>query len=146
MERDSENYVLELERFIERILAEYSDLEEKYSSLLGENESLRKKLLLYENPHTPPSRRMFPPKTTNPPGKRGAPGGHRGATRILDEPDEYKTYRCDICDMDFVNRWNYESHLKANGHKQKAVSEQTLSLSKDARSRHINNNNARKKI
>ena len=97
MERDSENYVLELERFIEKILAEYSDLEEKYSSLPGENESLRKKLLLYENPHTPPSRQMFPPKITNPPGKRGAPIGHRGATRILDEPDEIIHVSADKC-------------------------------------------------
>ena len=97
MERDSENYVLELERFIERILAEYSDLEEKYSSLLGENESLRKKLLLYENPHTPPSRRMFPPKITNPPGKRGAPVGHKGATRVLDEPDQVIHVTADTC-------------------------------------------------
>lgn len=59
-----------------------------------------------------------------------------------EEPDEYETYRCDICGMDFITRWNYETHLKSKGHKQKAVSEDTHT-SKDARSRHINNNNAK---
>ena len=96
IDRNSENYVLELERFIERILTENLDLKEKNSSLLSENESLKKKLLLYENPHTPPSRQMFPPKVTNPPGKRGAPVGHKGATRVL-QPDEIIHVSADTC-------------------------------------------------
>ena len=56
-----ESYIMQLESTIER--------------LITENESLKKKLLLYENPHTPPSRQMINPKITNPPGKRGAPPG-----------------------------------------------------------------------
>ena len=31
---------------------------------------------------------MIKPKITNPPGKRGAPVGHKGATRVLGDPDE----------------------------------------------------------
>ncbi len=96
MDRNSENYVPELERFIEGILTENLGLKEKNASLLSENESLKKKLLLYENPHTPPSRQMFPPKITNPPGKRGAPVGHKGATRVL-QPDEIIQMSADTC-------------------------------------------------
>ncbi|EQD42356.1 transposase, partial [mine drainage metagenome] len=58
------------------------------SSPREENEALKKRLLVYENPHTPPSLQLFKPKIVNPPGKRGAPKGHKGATRIHDAPDE----------------------------------------------------------
>lgn len=51
---------------------------------------LEKRLKIHENPHTPPSMQRFKENTngTNPPGKRGAPPGHYGATRIIPEPDE----------------------------------------------------------
>lgn len=56
--------------------------------------------MLYENPHTPPSRQMITPKNTNPSGKRGAPMGHKGATKVLGEPDErihVSMERCSNC-------------------------------------------------
>ncbi len=81
--RNVESYIGELESTVERLSMEI--------------ETLKKKLLLYENPHTPPSRKMFPPKVTNPPGKRGAPPGHRGATRTLDQPDRVIPVTADTC-------------------------------------------------
>ncbi len=84
------DYIHQLESTVERLTSENEKLRE-------ENESLKRKLLLYENPHTPPSRQMFPPKITNPPGKRGAPIGHRGATRVLDKPDEIIHVTADTC-------------------------------------------------
>ena len=40
---------------------------------------------------------MITPKITNPPGKRGAPGGHKGATRIHGEPGEIIHVTMEIC-------------------------------------------------
>jgi transposase len=89
-EMDIEKHIRELERAIEKYVKENEELR-------NENESLKKKLLLYENPHTPPSRQMFPPKIMNPPGKRGAPKGHKGATRILDNPDKIMHVTAETC-------------------------------------------------
>jgi transposase len=93
-EIDVERYIRELESTIERQIAEIE-------ALRSENESLKKKLLLYENPHTPPSRQMIKPEIVNPPGKRGAPIGHKGATKVLGEPDQIihvSTEKCPECD------------------------------------------------
>lgn len=56
---------------------------------------MKKKLAFFENPNTPSSARRFPDKKTNygkkgskKNKKRGAPKGHRGATRPKPEPDE----------------------------------------------------------
>ena len=87
---NSDEYILQLENTVEKLITENE-------TLRGENESLKKKLLLYENPHTPPSRQMIRPKITNPPGKRGAPTGHKGATRVLGEPDEIIHVSMEIC-------------------------------------------------
>ena len=75
------NYIHQLETTVELLTNENAKLRE-------ENESLRKRLIMYENPHTPPSLQLFKPKISNPPGKRGAPKGHKGATRVHDTPDE----------------------------------------------------------
>jgi transposase len=88
VEKQTEDYIIGLERTINKLLEENSSLQIKIASLMDENDSLKKRLLPYENPHTPPSRQMFPPKIMNPPGKRGAPIGHKGATKVLGEPDE----------------------------------------------------------
>ena len=76
-----ESYIMQLESTIGKLTGEIE-------TLRNENESLKKKLLIYENPHTPPSLQPFKPKIDNHPGKRGAPKGHKGATRIHGEPDE----------------------------------------------------------
>ena len=77
----NENYIHQLETTVELLTDENAKLRE-------ENEALKKRLIIYENPHTPPSLQTFKPKVINPPGKRGAPKGHKGATRIHSEPDE----------------------------------------------------------
>lgn len=60
---------------------------------------LEKRLKAYENPHTPPSQQRFKGNTcgTTPPGRRGAPPGHRGATRDKPEPDEVIPVTMDQC-------------------------------------------------
>ncbi|MHB1901568.1 MAG: IS66 family transposase zinc-finger binding domain-containing protein, partial [Cuniculiplasma sp.] len=88
IESDSDNYILEMERTIELLIAENYSLKEMNTSLSGEVEALKKRLLLYENPHTPPALQRFKPKPVNPEGKRGSPKGHKGTTRIHDKPDE----------------------------------------------------------
>lgn len=60
---------------------------------------LENKLKAYENPHTPSSMQRFKNHTnrTNPTGRRGAPPGHHGATRITPEPDEIIPVTIDQC-------------------------------------------------
>jgi transposase len=71
-----------------QLLTENSELKAKLSAIYTENQVLKKRLMLYENPHTPPSRQMLASRNSNISGKRGAPMGHKGATRIHGEPDE----------------------------------------------------------
>jgi transposase len=100
---DNSDYIHQLENTIELLIAENYSLKEKNASLSGEVETLKKRLLLYENPHTPPSLQPFKPKISNPPGKRGAPKGHKGATREFGEPDEIihvSEEKCPNCDHD----------------------------------------------
>ena len=45
---------------------------------------------------------MIRPKIVNPPGKRGAPMGHKGATRVHGEPDEIihvSVEKCPKCSL-----------------------------------------------
>ena len=56
---DNSDYIHQLENTIELLIAENYNLKEKNASLSGEVEALRKRLLLYENPHTPPSLQPF---------------------------------------------------------------------------------------
>lgn len=71
----------------------------EFDILLTRIESLERRLLAYENAHTPPSKkrkRQLPPPT----GKIGAPLGHPGATRPTAEPTmtiEPTKERCDHC-------------------------------------------------
>ena len=70
-----------------------------------ENLELKNKIAFYENSDTPPSARKFPKKKKEnskekSPNKRGAPKGHRGATRPKPEPNEtvdVVATECEIC-------------------------------------------------
>jgi len=62
---------------------------------------LERRLKLYENPNTPPSRRMYPSKKLKSGGKRfpGSPKGHPGKTRFKPKPDVVKVpERKDKCE------------------------------------------------
>jgi transposase len=78
----------ELEERIEKLEADYKN---KLNRLIEINELLCRRLAVYENPHTPPSRQLFkrPPSG----GEKGTPGqkeGHPGTTRPTPEPTERK--------------------------------------------------------
>lgn len=65
-------------------------------------EELKAKLAKYDNPHTPSSAQRYKKnsESKNSSKKRGAPNGHRGATRPTPEPDrvvEVTTDQCDLC-------------------------------------------------
>ena len=78
-------------------------LQEENTRLAAENAELKRRLAAYENPHTPPSRRMYPTRTRTPGARRypGRPRGHPGRTRTRRRPDAVKApppkIRCDGC-------------------------------------------------
>lgn len=84
-------YIRSLEETIIQLQERLNGLEQEKNALEKKVANLEKRLKLYENPHTPPSmqttkKREKDSKDRN--GKRGAPKGHRGATRKRPVPDE----------------------------------------------------------
>ena len=72
--------------------------------LTKENETLKKRLHIYENPHTPPSAKRFPTKKKldvkpKEKKKRGAPKGHRGATRPTPIPTDFIEVVAKTCEL-----------------------------------------------
>jgi hypothetical protein len=103
----TEAYFKQLEDTILRnqeLEKENQELKIKTELLEKENEDLKKRLLYYENPNTPPSARQLEkaakPSTENipVPKKRGAPIGHKGATRPTKEPEDTKEVIADHCE------------------------------------------------
>ena len=77
--------------FFEVLLQRIIELEKK-------NQELERRLLAYENAHTPPSKQQrHYPKPEGSFGKRGAPQGHKGITREIPEPTETKTLNLKNC-------------------------------------------------
>ena len=78
------------------------ELEGRMAEQANEIKDLRTKLSIYENPHTPSSaQRRFEEQSKRETGlskKRGAPEGHRGATRPWPEPTEFVEVRCERCE------------------------------------------------
>lgn len=94
-------------QFEERILRLQQERDEavlRAQQLEQENKTLKNKLAFYEGPNAPPSRavlRKLRPKAE--PKKRGAPIGHKGATRPHPTPDDevdVTTTRCPECGED----------------------------------------------
>nr|MBE0428236.1 IS66 family transposase [Nitrospirota bacterium] len=93
----------------QRLMLRINELEEIIIELEKENaeqakliEELKAKLAKYENPHTPSSAQRYKKKSEskNTSKRRGAPNGHRGATRPTPEPDrvvEVTAEQCDRC-------------------------------------------------
>lgn len=95
-------YLRQLEANIVQLIRERDAALERVRALERETEKLKRRLRMYENPHTPPSMQIIikKPKTDNVSKKRGAPKGHNGATRQWPEPSEevnVSTNRCDEC-------------------------------------------------
>lgn len=71
---------------------------EKIKELEARIAELERRLMLYENPHTPPSRIMgkYPPKKKSS-GKPGQKKGHKGITRSQPEPSEHFKAELKLC-------------------------------------------------
>lgn len=71
---------------------------EKIKELEARIAELERRLRLYENPHTPPSKIMgkYPPKKRSS-GKPGQKKGHNGITRPQSEPSEHFETKMKIC-------------------------------------------------
>ena len=77
----------------ERLKRRIEELETKISELRKENSMLKRRLALYENPNTPPSRHRYPKRrSSNRSGRRypGRPKGHPGRTRPWSRPEVVK--------------------------------------------------------
>lgn len=75
------------------------EVEKANSKMSNKISELEAKLAKYENPHTPSSAQRFKEKLKDPaPKERGAPKGHRGATRPIPEPTEYMPVTSDACE------------------------------------------------
>jgi len=81
-------------KYIQRLEQENQEVKKENQELKEKIKVLENRLAYYENPHTPSSaRRLSEEKTSDAKksdgmGRRGAPKGHRGATRLKPEPDE----------------------------------------------------------
>jgi len=113
---NSNKYINKLEQTITQLTAERESSIKHIQELEQENEKLKKKLLFYENPHTPPSAQRLQkikkiPNDNNESKKRGAPKGHRGATRPTPQPDEVKdvvAHQCENCgssDLEILDKF-----------------------------------------
>lgn len=70
----------------------------RYLLLEERVKELERRLLAYENAHTPPSQqRHYPKRERKGNGKVGAPEGHDGITREKPEPTETKELCLDVC-------------------------------------------------
>jgi transposase len=94
-----QNWPKEVIQVIKRLQQENQELGKENQELKKKITKLEKRLRVYENPHTPSSQRRFKggSKGNISRGKRGAPMGHKGATRKTPEPDEVVAVTADKC-------------------------------------------------
>jgi len=87
-------YIEQLEQKVREFEEKLKWYKQRDAELQAKIADLEKKLSYYENPHTPPSAnrlsegKILDARKSNEIGKRGAPRGHPGATRLKPEPDE----------------------------------------------------------
>jgi transposase len=95
------NQIKEMEDKIISLIEERDYAIEINKLLQLENQKLKNRLAFYENPHTPSSARKLPKKTDEKKPerkKRGAPKGHKGATRPKPEPQDVIEVVADECE------------------------------------------------
>src|SRR3989344_2959442 len=95
--KNKDEIIKELQEEVERLRQEKESLEK-------ENKELKKILMIFINPHTPPSKQVFKKRVLQASKKLGAPLGHKGATREIPEPMPVKVtkhvigfYDCKNC-------------------------------------------------
>jgi len=76
----------------QKLTEKIQELAAENAQLREENAQLKRRLAYYENPNTPPSRRMYPSKKHKNCARRfpGRPKGHKGKTRPQPKPDVVK--------------------------------------------------------
>src|SRR3989338_1130286 len=79
--KNKDEIIKELQEEVERLRQEKESLEK-------ENKELKKILTIFINPHIPPSKQVFKKRVLQASKKLGAPLGHKGATRKIQEPNE----------------------------------------------------------
>ena len=92
---DREIYIRQLEETISKVITERDEAIKRSQELEKKYLEVKKRLAYYENSNSPPSARKLPGKKNKNDNKkpkkkkkRGAPKGHKGATRPVPEPDE----------------------------------------------------------
>ncbi len=96
--KEFEKLIEEKNRRIEELETEKKELETRRGKLEEENCELKKKLLMYENAHTPPSLQKKKKKISKESsGKLGAPKGHEKYEREEKTPTKTKEHRIDTC-------------------------------------------------
>lgn len=81
--------IRELGAKCEKLTEKLESVTSERDTLAKENEKLKAKLRIYENPNTPSSAKPFKENAKKDrKGRRGAPQGHDGTTRETPEPDE----------------------------------------------------------
>ncbi len=88
-----------MEEVCEKCRVSFEKLLKRLEFFEKRNEELEKRLLAYENAHTPPSRKGWRsyPKPVKSKNNVGAPEGHPGVTRVQPEPTETKTLEIHSC-------------------------------------------------
>jgi septal ring factor EnvC (AmiA/AmiB activator) len=83
--------IVELREKIAELERENAELKKQNVELTKIIKDLKAKLAKYENPHTPSSAQRYKKKSEskNSSKRRGAPNGHRGATRPTPEPGRW---------------------------------------------------------
>ncbi len=89
-----------IQQSYQELLRRVDDLERINKEQAAKISELESEIKKYKNPHTPSSAQRF---KKNPPEqitckKRGAPKGHKGATRQTPEPDEIIDIKADFCE------------------------------------------------
>jgi transposase len=95
-----QSWPIEVIQRIQQLEQKIKELEEENRKLKVTVSTLEKRLMAYDNPHTPPSKQRFKRnqgRGGSSSGKRGAPKGHNGATREKPVPTKTEWHRLDEC-------------------------------------------------
>ena len=104
----------ELEKENERLREENERLHKEKEELEKKVKDLEIQLAFFQNPHTPSSKLVFQKKTHQASKKLGAPRGHDGATRQVQEPSEVVNHfliKCPRCEDVLGKPFDFEERI-----------------------------------